>query len=366
MNKIKKIMKKKLAIKGHQTKGKEVIEILEILGGKNEGNCEGKNPLLAYYIDDRGEIDFTYNCDRNENILRYTLEEFLEKYPYKIGDMIKVPEFESEVRINDMKWDGYNIQYEVFTDETEWYTAEELNNWNTKNIKKGPEYKIGEKVIYDGDVVEITKCHHHIDQYIYYFYHNGVLRSSSCHGLKSCEQVESKKINQNPILQQLKKYFEETPRDVIEKEWNELSYLNEIGPTVEEYLESVKKYRQTQYPKTYEECHELMVQWKEYDCNPNSELILCDAPIHDFCKLIVARNIYWKIAGEQMGLGKPWEPDWKKQDKKYIISVFEDTVIYFENETYNNNTILAFPTAEMRDAFYENFKDLIEICKEFI
>ena len=55
-----------------------------------------------------------------------------------------------------------------------------------------------------------------------------------------------------------------------------------------------------------------------------------------------------------------------KHDKKYIISVFEDAVINFENETYNRNAILAFPTEEMRDAFYENFKDLIEQCKELL
>jgi hypothetical protein len=28
--------------------------------------------------------------------------------------------------------------------------------------------------------------------------------------------------------------------------------------------------------------------------------------------------------------------------------------------------ILAFPTEEMRDTFYENFKDLIEQCKELL
>ena len=83
-------------------------------------------------------------------------------------------------------------------------------------------------------------------------------------------------------------------------------------------------------------------------------------------QLLVCRNAYWKIAGKQMGLDAPWEPDWKKNDKKYIISVFEDAVIYFENETFNRNTILAFPTAEMRDAFYENFKELIKQCKELL
>lgn len=30
------------------------------------------------------------------------------------------------------------------------------------------------------------------------------------------------------------------------------------------------------------------------------------------------------------------------------------------------NYLLDFPTAEMRDAFYENFKDLIEQCKELL
>ena len=33
---------------------------------------------------------------------------------------------------------------------------------------------------------------------------------------------------------------------------------------------------------------------------------------------------------------------------------------------YTDNKILAFPTEEMRDAFYENFKDLIEQCKELL
>ena len=122
--------------------------------------------------------------------------------------------------------------------------------------------------------------------------------------------------------------------------------------------------KKPRYPKTYEECYELVVQWKEYDCNPNSELILCDAPIHIFCKLIVARNIYWKIAGEEMGLGKSQEPDWKSLDKKYNIYNYRGVISL--NFTVLDRCILIFPTEEMRDAFYENFKDLIEGCKELL
>lgn len=43
----------------------------------------------------------------------------------------------------------------------------------------------------------------------------------------------------NELLNQLKKHFENTPREELEKEWEELSEYNNIGPTVEEYLESV-------------------------------------------------------------------------------------------------------------------------------
>ena len=66
-----------------------------------------------------------------------------------------------------------------------------------------------------------------------------------------------------------------------------------------------------------------------------------------------------------MGLGKPWEPDWSTEDEiKYVIEVYRNNVR--TNSQGYSNTILAFPTAEMRDAFYENFKDLIEQCKELL
>jgi hypothetical protein len=50
---------------------------------------------------------------------------------------------------------------------------------------------------------------------------------------------------------------------------------------------------------------------------------------------------------------------------------FNSAIIYLhgfvqENEVRHKNHILVFPTAEMRDAFYENFKDLIESCKELL
>ena len=44
------------------------------------------------------------------------------------------------------------------------------------------------------------------------------------------------------IAEQLRKHFEEATQEELDKEWEELKHWNEIGPTVDEYLENLKKY----------------------------------------------------------------------------------------------------------------------------
>lgn len=44
------------------------------------------------------------------------------------------------------------------------------------------------------------------------------------------------------LLEQLKYYFDNTPKDILEKEAEELDYLNEIGPDVLEYAKMVRGY----------------------------------------------------------------------------------------------------------------------------
>lgn len=41
------------------------------------------------------------------------------------------------------------------------------------------------------------------------------------------------------IYESLLDYFENTPKDILDKDWEELEYLNEIGPDVIEYAEYV-------------------------------------------------------------------------------------------------------------------------------
>ena len=131
--------------------------------------------------------------------------------------------------------------------------------------------------------------------------------------------------------------------------------------------------KKPKYPKTYEECCTILGfhydHYLTYDDEKNLPVSRDESDFIDsidvFAKLIICRNAYWKIAGKEMGLGKPWEPDWGNDNQfKYIIICRRDNVI---KDTYTaKNCILAFPTEEMRDAFYEAFKEDIERCKELL
>lgn len=44
------------------------------------------------------------------------------------------------------------------------------------------------------------------------------------------------------ISESLRKHFENTLREELDKEWEELKHQNEIGPTCEEYFAWLKKY----------------------------------------------------------------------------------------------------------------------------
>ena len=173
------------------------------------------------------------------------------------------------------------------------------------------------------------------------------------------------------LLQQLKDYFDNTPREVIEKEWHQYDKYNEIGPKVNEYLEYVNNIRYPQYPKTYWECCEVL------GSDPSKIIVLSNRKdiiheenkhcyeVYNLYQLLICRDAYWKIAGEQMGLDKPWEPDWNHINRKfYCIYNSKNNIV--KNVIYSENKILAFPTKEMRDDFYENFKELIENCKELL
>lgn len=114
--------------------------------------------------------------------------------------------------------------------------------------------------------------------------------------------------------------------------------------------------KKPKYPATYKECCNIIEDIAIATNGYRSDLI------YDFQKLLVCRDTYWKIVGEEMGLGKPWEPTHK--DSVFSIGRIHGQII---TECHLGECVtLEFPTEEMRDTFYENFKDLINECKELL
>ena len=78
----------KIAIKGHESRGKEVIQILESLGGKNKEGLNGSKESW-YFINSDGYIRNDYkSLLQYKGFKTYTLEEFEKEFPFKIGDRV--------------------------------------------------------------------------------------------------------------------------------------------------------------------------------------------------------------------------------------------------------------------------------------
>ena len=79
---------KRIAIKGHPTRGKEIIQILESLGGKNNNKFYGDGTLTYYFINKDNNISWFVKGSSNDYKC-YTLEEFEKEFPFKIGDKVR-------------------------------------------------------------------------------------------------------------------------------------------------------------------------------------------------------------------------------------------------------------------------------------
>lgn len=366
------------------------------------------------YIKEKSRFLYTVKgIDFSKLVSADMLEIDASEYPkYNEGDVVGVYGYETDVVIADVRKEGSSFAYKVYlADEEEWIydsdiayrgdVAKAVSNMeiNTPEVKKEPLFKPDDTVETNDNLIgtvdrswwdEKENCYvyevsfAHVDFGIYKEKHlkpyvkktnntnNKPDFCRSCFTSFLSTQCLIKDCPHNKQIKAIMNISDKITDNITSQLMDGKSFnlpdgyhfVDENGNKIEALKIALEKDVKG-YPKTYEECCKILF--------PNSVALgkvltsgyKCEL-LEKFGALLICRDAYWKIAGEEMGLGKSWEPDWKKQDKKYIISVFEDNVIYFENETYNHNTILAFPTEKMRETFYENFKREIEICKELL
>lgn len=103
------------------------------------------------------------------------------------------------------------------------------------------------------------------------------------------------------------------------------------------------------FPTTYGECNLFL---------KSNEIEKLNKKIAALNRLIVCRDAWWKVDNN-------WKPDWDTLDEEEFVIVNIKDEISRTSKSYLN-CILAFRTPEIRDKFFETFRDLIEQCKELI
>lgn len=292
-----------LVIKGHKERGKEVIALLEMLGGENDTVIpyDGSDDTTYYRIlkDGSSRIVSSYYIPNKRGVgyRPYTLEQFEEEFPYKVGDEVRlgVPD---EVCITNMYWDSCSDQ--VIYEALSVNGGREYDNLHAKQLSPCKEQTSPDKAkapSLEGQDYSEGRC-----------------------GYKIPEGFEFDKVENGEII-----------------------------------LKPKKK----ELPKTYEECCEV-IGISRHD-------VEIDLPqpyqqnMFNLFKLLICRDAYWKLADDWS-----FKIGGNSQEVVHGITIWGTGIMKDFYHKLNCNLILVFPTEEMRDAFYENFYDLINECKELL
>lgn len=118
---------KRLAIIGGLEGNEEVIKILESLGGCNLRKYEHLNASYAYYIDWSESISAVclYDATLTNSFKIFTIDEFNEKYPYRVGE--KAGEFEIKKWVWSDSQEEILYLFELPNGMSEWVLAEDIH-----------------------------------------------------------------------------------------------------------------------------------------------------------------------------------------------------------------------------------------------
>lgn len=287
-----------LAIKGNKTSGWLVISLLKMMGGKdNIIPCDGTGDF-CYFIDSDGIIKYQTKWNKDKaRFKQYTYGEFVEEFPFKVGDEVRLGILD-KVRITNAYWDSCSDQ--VIYEALSVNGGREYDCLNASQLSPCKEQTSPDKAkapSLEGQDYSGGRC-----------------------GYKIPEGFEFDKVGNGEII-----------------------------------LKPKKK----ELPKTYEECCEV-IGISRHD-------VEIDLPqpyqqnMFNLFKLLICRDAYWKLADD-------WKPGWNGYygDSGLKYCIFQDGSALRLDDTISRGCILMFPTAEMRDTFYENFENLINECKELL
>ena len=292
----------KFAIRGHKSRGKEVIQILESLGGKNTEGLTGTYETF-YYIDDKNDIGDDHKKNFPPTYKLYTLEEFEKEFPFKIGDEVSIAGFPNVPKtITKITWDCDEILYSFEGLNNTWFGAKALKKFEMKEERN----------------ITLT-----LDKAKEWYKKDGELREIA---LQAFTEKELTKVD-------LPKTWEEFC-DNYPVKGSEATIGCDARIINCMYIEGRRrsyKFKDIMPSEQSAEAHLAMIQLEQL------------------------RNCWW---GD-------WKPDWLEGNvQKYVIQKWRDRISI--ETTYVTHSFLSFPTYEMAKEFLECFRDLIEKAGDLI
>lgn len=297
----------KLAIFGNEKKGSEVIEFLESIGGINQFNYKGDKSQNIYYINNSNIINVEkwLSLPSKHDFSIYSFDLLIKEYPHKLNEKV---------------W---------------WTCGIELKECIIRNMHFCDNEMIYTLETLSGDFIYCTK------------------QNISKFDMDTLTDINIK----GSIIRMA------TPQTInisdIETDKIEIVLSDKLEMLVEDGKTYIVK-KPIVFPTDYKDCTAMLGVFDNVDFEDYEEVEFALLK-----QLIICRNAYWKIAGEQMGLGKPWEPDWSMySEKKYCIKYSQNEIKSCEYVT--ESKLLAFPTKDIRNKFLESFRKLIEECAKYI
>ena len=293
----------KIAIQGHPTRGKEVIQILESLGGKNTEKLKGTHKTF-YYIDNKNEIDNDLKENFPSTYNLYTLEEFEKEFPFKVGDKVTHPLYDKPFTIIELNPTS-EFPYVLQNEEAEF-------NAKSKILTKYKKKKI----------VETRTINLSLNKAKEWYKKGGELREIALQAF-------------------------------IEKE------LNPLPRSWDEFCDIRSTITDNEYFITSDSCIDKVndVIPNQYRLN-TSDRNICpsrkSAEAHlAMIQLEQLRNCWWN----------GWKPEWDYSCKHVIRRDHNEICVI---NACHISSFLVFPTYEMAKEFLECFRDLIEQAGDLI
>lgn len=292
----------KIAIQGHLIRGKEVIQILESLGGKNINDLFGTAESCGYYyhINNCNIIALSPKHDLH-NYKFYTLEEFKKAFPFKVGD-----------KVRDCSDNEIGIIFDLIDiDNKLMYNVDFVNSgqafMSTNELKPYKEMKEERNII-----LTLKKANE-------WYNKGGELKEIA---LQAYSEEELSKID---LPKTWEEFCEKFP---VKKSECWLGAQGTIYPITIDTIN--RKYKNWIPSKKSAEAHLALIQLEQLrDCYRQGDI-----------------------------------PDFTNKDCKYCIVKDRDNI--HVAHTYHINYFLSFTKKEVAEEYLANFKPLIKIAEDYI